>query len=75
MTAGGRKTAVVVCPGRGTYNKGELGYLARHFTDKARYCQPSTKDGRMPVRKPFRRWMALTPSPSPGTRAATMPRR
>ena len=35
MTAGGRKTAVVVCPGRGTYNKGELGYLARHFTDKA----------------------------------------
>ena len=35
MTAGRRKTAVVVCPGRGTYNKGELGYLARHFTDKA----------------------------------------
>ena len=34
MTAGGRKTAVVVCPGRGTYNKGELGYLARHFSDK-----------------------------------------
>lgn len=27
------KTAVVVCPGRGTYNKGELGYLARHFPD------------------------------------------
>lgn len=25
-----RKTAVVVCPGRGTYNKGELGYLRRH---------------------------------------------
>lgn len=24
------KTAVVVCPGRGTYNKAELGYLARH---------------------------------------------
>ena len=34
MTAGRRKTAVVVCPGRGTYNKGELGYLARHFSDK-----------------------------------------
>ena len=27
------KTAVVVCPGRGTYNKAELGYLARHFPD------------------------------------------
>jgi [acyl-carrier-protein] S-malonyltransferase len=27
------KTAVVICPGRGTYNKAELGYLARHFTD------------------------------------------
>ncbi len=25
------KTAVVICPGRGTYNKAELGYLARHF--------------------------------------------
>lgn len=28
-----RKTAVVVCPGRGTYNKAELGYLGRHFAD------------------------------------------
>lgn len=25
-----KKTALVVCPGRGTYNKNELGYLARH---------------------------------------------
>jgi acyl transferase domain-containing protein len=25
-----RRTAVVVCPGRGTYNKAELGYLSRH---------------------------------------------
>lgn len=31
----GRKTAVVVCPGRGTYNKAELGYLGRHFPDAA----------------------------------------
>lgn len=30
-----RKTAVVICPGRGTYNKAELGYLARHFPDPA----------------------------------------
>lgn len=28
-------TAVVICPGRGTYNKDELGYLARHFPDRA----------------------------------------
>lgn len=30
-----RKTAVVICPGRGTYNKTELGYLARNFPDAA----------------------------------------
>lgn len=28
-----RTTAVVICPGRGTYNKTELGYLAQHFPD------------------------------------------
>lgn len=27
------KTAVVICPGRGTYNATELGYLYRHFPD------------------------------------------
>jgi len=27
--------AVVICPGRGTYNKTELGYLRRHFPDAA----------------------------------------
>ena len=27
------KTAVIICPGRGTYNKPELGYLSRHFPD------------------------------------------
>ena len=27
------KTAVVICPGRGTYSKGELGYLRRNFSD------------------------------------------
>jgi [acyl-carrier-protein] S-malonyltransferase len=30
------KTAVVICPGRGTYTKTELGYWARHHADKAR---------------------------------------
>ena len=29
------KTAVVICPGRGTYNAGELGYLKQRFQDKA----------------------------------------
>lgn len=28
------RTAVVICPGRGTYNKPELGYLHRHHPDK-----------------------------------------
>jgi acyl transferase domain-containing protein len=29
------KTAVVICPGRGTYTKTELGYLKRHFPNAA----------------------------------------
>lgn len=32
-----RKTAVVICPGRGTYNAEELGYLSRHHSDKASF--------------------------------------
>ncbi|MEM8984804.1 MAG: ACP S-malonyltransferase [Pseudomonadota bacterium] len=28
------RTAVVICPGRGTYNKTELGYLGMHHPDK-----------------------------------------
>jgi [acyl-carrier-protein] S-malonyltransferase len=32
-----RKTALVICPGRGTYNKDGLGYLARHHADKAEF--------------------------------------
>lgn len=30
-----KKTALVVCPGRGTYNKAELGYIAQHAKDRA----------------------------------------
>lgn len=30
-----RKSAVVICPGRGTYNAAELGYLQTHHADKA----------------------------------------
>ena len=29
-----KKTAVVICPGRGVYNKTELGYLARHHAGR-----------------------------------------
>lgn len=29
-----KKTAIVICPGRGTYNADELGYLSRHHSDK-----------------------------------------
>lgn len=28
------RRAVLICPGRGTYNKAELGYLTRHHADK-----------------------------------------
>jgi [acyl-carrier-protein] S-malonyltransferase len=35
VTATTRPTALVVCPGRGTYNAGELGYLDRHGADAA----------------------------------------
>jgi len=37
--SGKRKTAVVICPGRGSYNKSELGYLHRHHSDKADLLQ------------------------------------
>lgn len=30
-----KKTAVVICPGRGVYNKAELGYLGRYHADLA----------------------------------------
>ncbi len=32
-----KKTAIVVCPGRGTYNAAELGYLTRFHADKAQF--------------------------------------
>lgn len=33
------KKAIVICPGRGTYNKSELGYLYRYHADKAELIQ------------------------------------
>lgn len=29
-----KRTAVLICPGRGTYNKTELGYLSRYHSEK-----------------------------------------
>ncbi len=34
-----KKSAVVICPGRGTYNREELGYLKRYHDDKADFIQ------------------------------------
>jgi [acyl-carrier-protein] S-malonyltransferase len=34
MSPSGRETAVVICPGRGSYNQPELGYLQRYHPDK-----------------------------------------
>jgi len=34
-----KKTALVICPGRGTYNKDELGYLRRHHPDKKDFIE------------------------------------
>jgi acyl transferase domain-containing protein len=46
------KRAVVICPGRGTYNKAELGYLGRHFPDPAllaRFDRLRERAGQKPV--------------------------
>ena len=32
-----KQTALVICPGRGTYNKDELGYLQRYHADKTEF--------------------------------------
>lgn len=37
------KTAVVICPGRGTYTKTELGYLRAHFKDRGLLAQFDAK--------------------------------
>lgn len=46
------KTAVLICPGRGTYTKSELGSLTRHFPDAAllaRFDALRTKAGQEPL--------------------------
>lgn len=48
-----KKTAVVICPGRGTYNKTELGYLHRHHENKLEFIREldnfRASQGRLPV--------------------------
>ncbi|MCF7981071.1 MAG: hypothetical protein K9K86_03730 [Pseudomonadales bacterium] len=39
MTLLKKQSAVVVCPGRGTYNKPELGYLKKYHADKTRFIE------------------------------------
>ncbi len=39
LTNKAKKRVVVICPGRGTYNKEELGYLQRLHSDKAELIQ------------------------------------
>lgn len=34
-----KQRAVVICPGRGTYNKEELGYLAKYHSDKVEFIE------------------------------------
>jgi len=47
------RSAVVICPGRGTYNKPELGYLTRHHADKqaliAMFDRYRTGHGQIPI--------------------------
>lgn len=38
-----KKSAVVICPGRGTYNREELGYLSKYHRDKGEFI--SAMDG------------------------------
>jgi len=48
-----RETAVVICPGRGTYNTTELGYLKRYHSDKtaliAKFDAIRHSQGQLPV--------------------------
>ena len=47
-----RKTAVVVCPGRGTYNAAELGYLKKHHSNKTGFIQmidSARSEDQMPI--------------------------
>ena len=46
-----RKSALVICPGRGTYNPPELGYLARYHGTKAELMK-AMEDERARLRQP-----------------------
>lgn len=53
MSIQAKKRAVVVCPGRGTYNRPELGYLQNYHADKsaliAAFDQQRTAQGLTPI--------------------------
>ena len=53
MSGHSRKTAVVVCPGRGTYNAAELGYLARYHGSRGDFLEMADRhrlaNGQMPI--------------------------
>lgn len=53
MTESKKQRAVVICPGRGTYNKEELGYLKRFHGDKIEFIenidQFRNKQNQMPI--------------------------
>lgn len=53
MSRHGRKTAVVVCPGRGTYDAAELGYLARYHGSRSDFLEMADArrlaNGQMPI--------------------------
>ena len=70
-----RKTALVVCPGRGTYNKDDLGYLARHHADKAGLIGAIDAARLELGKRPSARWTAPRAIRWQNTPAATTPRR
>jgi [acyl-carrier-protein] S-malonyltransferase len=50
-----KQTALVICPGRGTYNKDELGYLQRYHADKSDFMNEVDRiraaQGQPPIRE------------------------
>jgi [acyl-carrier-protein] S-malonyltransferase len=48
-----KQTALVICPGRGTYNKDELGYLRRYHADKSEFIASVDKIRREQGQKPI----------------------
>ena len=69
------KTAVVICPGRGSYTKSELGYLRRYHADKIGLLEGFDAERRARGRRGCSRSMEPRPIRLRVTRAATTHRR